>query len=71
MTLRPPPDTAPSKITDNFQLEVNYAYMTSNWNNINEYFLIDILNFDLLFDRFLEKIEDDAELVHSYLSSLE
>lgn len=62
-------DTEPSKITENFQLEVNYAYMTSNGNNINEYFLIDILNF-VLFDNFLEKIKDDAELVHCYLSTL-
>lgn len=62
-------DTEPTKITENFQLEVNYAYMTSNGNNVNEYFLIDILNFGL-FDKFLEKIKDDAELVHCYLSSL-
>lgn len=59
-------DNVPSKITDNFQLEVNYAYMTSDGNNKNEYFLIDILNFDL-FDSFLEKIEVDTELVSFFL----
>jgi hypothetical protein len=65
--------TVPSKITDNFQLEVNYAYMTSNGNNINEYFLIDILNFDLpeRFDSFLEKIKVDTGLVSFFLSSSE
>lgn len=56
----------PSTITENFQLEVNYAYMTSSGNNVNEYFLIDILNFDL-FDNFLEKIKIDTELVSFFL----
>jgi Holliday junction resolvase-like predicted endonuclease len=45
-------DTEPSNITKNFQLEVNYAYINSNGSNKNEYFLIDVLNFDL-FDSFL------------------
>ena len=58
----------PSNIAENFQLEVNYAYMASNGSNINEYFLIDILNFDL-FDGFLEQIEVDAGLVSSFLES--
>jgi len=59
-------DADPSNITENFQLEVNYAYMTSNGSNVNEYFLIDILNFDL-FDNFLEKIGSDARLVSFFL----
>lgn len=58
----------PLNITENFQLEVNYAYMTPNGSNKNEYFLIDILNFDL-FDSFLEKIEVDAGLVSFFLKS--
>lgn len=61
-------DTEPSNITENFQLEVNYAYMTLNGSNKNEYFLIDILNFDF-FDSFLEKIESDAGLFSSFLSN--
>jgi Holliday junction resolvase-like predicted endonuclease len=60
-------DAEPSNITENFQLEVNYAYMTSDGNNKNEYFLIDILNFDL-FDSFLEKIEVDTGVVSFFLS---
>ena len=61
-------DADPSNITENFQLEVNYAYMTPNGSNINEYFLIDILNFSL-FDNFLEKIEVDARLVSFFLKA--
>ena len=61
-------DADPLNITENFQLEVNYAYMTSNGSNKNEYFLIDILNF-ALFDSFLEKIEVDAGLVSFFLKS--
>lgn len=61
-------DIEPPKITENFQLEVNYAYMTSNGNNRNKYFLIDILNFNS-FDIFLEKIEVDTGLVSFFLSS--
>lgn len=52
-------DTDPFSITDNFQLEVNYAYMTSTVSDMNEYFLIDILNFDM-FDNFLEKLQNDT-----------
>lgn len=61
-------DAVPYNIAENFLLEVNYAYMTSDGNNKNEYFLIDILNFDL-FDSFLEKIAVDTELVSFFLRS--
>ena len=61
-------DADPSNITENFQLEVNYAYMTPNGSNINEFFLIDILNFDL-FDNFLEKIEADTKLCSFFLEA--
>ena len=61
-------DADPSNIADNFQLEVNYAYITSNGSNISEYFLIDILNFDL-FDNFLEKIATDAGAISFMLRS--
>lgn len=45
-----------SQITDNyFQLEINYAYLDRNKKNINEYFLIDVVNFAYL-DDFLNKI---------------
>ena len=57
-------DADPLNITENFQLEVNYAYMTSNGSNKNEYFLIDILAFDL-FDSFLGAIKVDVDLISS------
>lgn len=61
-------DNDPLNINDNFQLEVSYAYMDSNGQNRNEYFLIDILQFDLLND-FLEKIKNDAALIGYFLKS--
>ena len=61
-------DADPSNINENFQLEVNYAYMTPNGSNINEYFLIDILDFHL-FDNFLKKIEADVKLVNFFLKA--
>jgi hypothetical protein len=60
-------DTEPSKITNNFQLEVNYAYTTSNGHNANEYFLIDVLSFNL-FDSFLDQIEVDKGVVNFFLN---
>ena len=59
-------NTEPSRIMDNFQLEVNYAYMTSSGNNANEYFLIDIVDFNQI-NEFLEKVEKDAQIVHFFL----
>jgi hypothetical protein len=57
----------PQAIDDNFQLEVNYAYMNSEKNQRTEYFLIDIVNFTKL-DSFLEVIETDVGAIFSYLS---
>ena len=59
-------EDGPSNISDNFQLEINYAYMTPDGKNRNEYFLIDIINFSLM-DSFLEKIEADTKLVAFFL----
>lgn len=56
----------PLNIAENFQLEVNYAFMTSNGINKNEYFLIDILSFDL-FESFLNKIKVDEKLISNVL----
>ena len=60
-------DAEPIKINDNFQLEVNYAYMNSIGKNADEYFLIDIIKFELL-DKYLEKMESDAKLFNVFLS---
>ncbi len=53
-------DADPFKITEDFLLEVNYAYMTSDNIPMNEYFLIDILNFDLLDSFLVEIIEKEV-----------
>ena len=45
-----------SEICDNFQLEVNYAYRDIRGATINEYFIIDIINFQK-FNQFLEELE--------------
>lgn len=52
----------PEKIKENFQLEINYAYLDKDKNNQNKDFLIDIVNFEFLND-FLEKIKKDIEAV--------
>jgi len=62
-------DDDPSNIDENFQLEVNYAYLALDGPSKTEYFLIDILNLDL-FDGFLEKIEKDTQLVSFFIDPL-
>jgi len=47
----------PQTITDNFQLEVNYAYFNKDKMNISEYFIIDVVSFEKLKD-FLSEIEN-------------
>jgi hypothetical protein len=59
----------PSNINENFQLEVNYAYLSPEGAGKTEYFLIDILNLDL-FDGFLEKIEKDTQLVTFFMDDI-
>jgi hypothetical protein len=56
------PEGDPSKIRENFQLEVNYAFIDPNRQSRNEYFLIDILDFSLI-DTFLKAIKEDSELI--------
>lgn len=56
----------PVPIKENFQLEVNYAYMDFHKNQINEFFLIDVLDFGQLV-YFLEIIENDVETVKKVL----
>ena len=46
-----------SSITNKFfQLEINYAYLDTNKHNMNEYFLIDVIDF-LHLDDFLSEIQ--------------
>ena len=59
-------EPAPTKITDNFQMEINYAYMNAAGKNADEYFLIDVVGFGL-FDGFLNRLESDAKLFNVFL----
>ncbi len=56
----------PVKIDNNFQLEVNYAYMDTEKNHVSEFFLIDILDFNQL-DNFLEIIDNDISAVSNVI----
>lgn len=44
-------------ITDTFQLEINYAYISKEHINQNEYFLIDVVDFNK-FEVFLDNLEN-------------
>lgn len=50
----------PEPITDNFQLEVSYAYIDQSQTHQNDYFLLDFVAFDKLSD-FGKAIDDDAK----------
>ncbi|HEY9895432.1 MAG TPA: hypothetical protein V6D34_08485 [Candidatus Sericytochromatia bacterium] len=56
----------PIKISDNFQLEVNYAYMDISKKHKNEYFLIDVLAYEKI-DSFLEILQEDVTLIGHYI----
>jgi len=60
-------NTEPTLITDNFQLEVQYAYTDKSGGARDDYFLIDVVSYDGLLT-FCEKVTRDAE-VSAYLSS--
>jgi hypothetical protein len=57
-----------SKITDKFfQMEIYYAYLDDNRNSMNEYFLIDVVDFSHM-DDFLNDIETrDIESIKAML----
>lgn len=55
------------KITDNFQLEVNYAYTDQRGCAYNKYFIIDLVSIEKL-STFLETIINEAEIVKRSLS---
>lgn len=56
----------PGCIDDNFQLEVNYAYINSHNLHMSEYFLIDIVEFDRL-DQYLDLLEKDKAVIEKIL----
>jgi hypothetical protein len=52
-------DTVPDKLTNNFLLEVNYAYRRMTGADELEYFLIDVVGYDRL-DKFLAIIDRES-----------
>lgn len=48
----------PQKLAENFQLEINYAYLDFDGNRRNDYFLLDIVDFKRI-DRYLNVLEAD------------
>jgi hypothetical protein len=56
------------RITEPFQLEVNYAYLDKDRSGRNEYFLIDVVSIEML-SGFLTTLENtDARIVKEHLS---
>lgn len=60
-------DSEPQPITENFQLEVRYAYADRSGNPRNDYFLLDFVAMEKL-GEFVKSIEKDGDL-SAYLSS--
>lgn len=58
--------SVPKSIVENFQLEVNYAYLDFNRDPKNEYFLLDVVDYNRLND-YLEVLESDKEAIVSFL----
>lgn len=57
-----------SNIAENFQLDVNYVYFNKDNQNINEYFILDIVNFNL-FNEYLENLEkNDVQVLKETLA---
>lgn len=50
------------QIEDNFQLEINYAYIDGNRNSRSEFFQIDVVSFDLI-EQYLQSLEKDIEAI--------
>jgi hypothetical protein len=50
----------PEPITENFQLEVQYAYIDRRQTQRNDYFLLDVIEFDQI-DNYMAVIKQDVE----------
>ncbi|MBC8552899.1 MAG: hypothetical protein H8D23_25015 [Candidatus Brocadiales bacterium] len=55
----------PTKINDNFLLEVNYAYLESSGEHADEYFLIDIVDYKKL-KSFLEMLQQEVDVIAEF-----
>lgn len=59
-------DDPPSQLVENFQLEVQYAYADKEGSARNDYFLIDIVEFDQL-NKLTDALEIDAKTAIHFL----
>jgi len=57
---------SPQKIIENFQLEVNYAYIDKNNITRSEFFLIDVIDFNKL-DDYLVIIDSDVDTIRNFM----
>lgn len=60
-------DSSPVQVSENFQLEVQYAYLDRHQNPCDDYFLLDFVELAKLGD-FMDAINSDAEAA-AYLAS--
>ena len=60
-------ESEPKPITDNFQLEVRYAYIDKRGNQRDDYFLLDFVEFDQL-ENFAKAIDEDAKVAVFFAS---
>ena len=61
-------DSEPQRIMDNFQLEIQYAYLDRAGKQQDEHLLLDFVEFDQL-KTFVDQIDKDANLAASFASS--
>jgi hypothetical protein len=61
------PDSS-QQITNNFHLEINYAYPDKNRVSTSEYFLIDVVNFEKMSDFLNTLNEKDVRTLHEPLA---
>ena len=55
-----------TETNDNFQLEVDYAYIDKQERRKNEYFLIDVVSLGML-DSFIKLLEQDVRSVSNFV----
>jgi len=56
----------PQHLDENFQLEINYAYLNLNGKQKSEYFLLDIVDFEKI-DSYLNVLEADKDAIFQIL----
>lgn len=58
-------DSAPERVTDNFQLEIEYAYLDRSGTHRDEHLLLDFVEFDQL-QSFVTAIAEDANVAAEF-----